>query len=162
MKFKEWRSLWRIDRDIDVPHASIVIMTPYGFVRVLWHYCRQEFKAWPSAYETGIVYGWRWPWQKQFTERKRIKSALMPMAVYWVMDEMYLARVAREFAPNPKHMPLAFTPGVGKLKPIRDIVQAQPHCPHNYWIATCENCARKALLAALTAIEEQKALGAGQ
>lgn len=149
MTWREWRNLFRFEKIVDVPHLSVYCMCPYGFVRILWYFCPKDFKAWPSQYETGIVLGWRWPWREKFKERKWVRIQEMPLAVYWAMDEAYLARVAVEFAVDPKSPPEAFTPGVGKLVTIRKIVQAEPRCPHNYWIASCENCARKALLLAM-------------
>ena len=55
MKFSEWRKLWRIDKTIKIPHADVIVMTPYLFVRVLWYFNRRRFEAHPSTYETGDV-----------------------------------------------------------------------------------------------------------
>jgi hypothetical protein len=145
---RKWKSLWRLDRDIQVPHASVVVMCPYGFVRVLWHYCPKEFKAWPSTYETGVVLGWRWPFHKKFKERKWMKSQFMALPLYGPMDMVYLVRTAKYLGFEvPRGSNMEATRYVGPT--IREIVQLEPRCAHNYWIASCEQCAKKALVHAI-------------
>jgi hypothetical protein len=149
MRWSEWRSLWRIDRDVDIPHLSVVVMCPYGFVRVLWYHCPKEFKAWPNQYETGVVLGWRWPWQKTFREKKWIAYRdNIPLAIYGAMDQIYVVRAAKELGWNPEEM--RGLPSPQYIAPaVRGIILSQPPCPHKYWIADCPNCARKALTAVI-------------
>ena len=101
MRFSEWRSLWRFDREIDVPHASVVVMCPYAFARILWYSTSKEFKAWPATWDTGIVLGWRWPWRKEFREKAWIRRDEMPLAMYSAMDQTYLARATKDFGLEP-------------------------------------------------------------
>lgn len=146
MTWKEWRSLWRTERQVDIPHLSIVVMTPYGFVRVLWHFCPKEFKAWPSQYETGIVLGWRWPFTKKFREKKWMRYQEMPLALYGAMDAAYLMRAGKELgilsaAKEDQDSIQYLCPS------IRSVKLREPKCEHPYWIASCPDCARKTLLA---------------
>lgn len=157
MQFNEWKSLWRLDRDIQVPHASVVVMCPYGFVRVLWHYCPKEFKAWPSTYETGVVLGWRWPWSEKFREKAWLRKDEMPLAVYGrPMDEIYLARAVKDLLMVDDTFPIERVTFVGADSPIRHIgptvkvlLDEWPRCSHNLWLANCPQCARKALRLAI-------------
>src|SRR5277367_4468710 len=97
MTRREWLSLWRFDRDVDIPHLSVVCMCPYGFVRVLWYSTSKEFKAWPATWDTGIVLGWRWPWKKAFKEKSWLRSQPMPLAICGgPIDMVYLIRATRE------------------------------------------------------------------
>lgn len=148
MRFAEWKSLWRINRRIDVPHAAVAVMTPYCFVRALWYYSDQQLKAWPSQYETGVVLGWRWPWKKTFREKKWMRHHPMPMALYAAGDLVYMARIAGELGIQvPTSQSIESIRYVGPT--VREILNRQPKCGHNYWTADCRQCARKAFLYAM-------------
>ena len=155
MNWREWKSLWKFDRDVDIPHASVVCMTPYCFVRVLWHYNRRPFQAWPSQYETGVVLGWRWPFAEKFKERqwmKKYAGAEMPIAIYGgPMDEVYLARCVKELDwPMESDRP-TLDAAVRHIGPtVKDLLQMVPRCDHNFWLADCPHCARKALRMAIS------------
>ena len=148
MTFKEWRSLFRFDRTVDIPHLSVVCMCPYIFVRILWYFNRREFQAWPSEYETSLVLGWRWPFTKKFREKAWTKLEKMPLALYGPMDIMYLARAFKEFGEESPFTPELYFAKKGSLT-IKAVIDKWPKCDHNYWVASCQNCARKALLYAI-------------
>lgn len=155
MKWSEWKSLWRFDKTVDIPHLSITVMCPYGFVRVLWYFNRREFQAWPSEYETSLVLGWRWPFAKEFKERAWRKLEKMPLAVYGgPMDEIYLARAVRELGWDTDNA-LESTVRMFDVKHIGPTIRAAnqltiaPKCEHPYWLASCPNCARRALTLAV-------------
>lgn len=154
MNWNEWRSLWRFDVEADIPHLSVTVMTPYCFARVLWYATSKEFKAWPNTYDTGIVLGWRWPWRPRFKEWARLRKHEMPLAIYGgPMDQVYLTRAIEElrFFDDGK-IPL-LTPGTLKQFPelrhisatVQLILRQGPLCQHPYWVADCQNCAKKAL-----------------
>ncbi len=157
MNWREWKSLWRFDRQVDIPHLSIAVMTPYAFVRALWYSTSKEFKAWPNAWETGVVLGWRWPWRNEFREKHWIRRDLMPLAVYGgPMDEIYLARATKELLLVDDNFPIERVTFTAADSPIRHIgptvnalLRLGPRCSHNLWIADCPNCARKALRMAI-------------
>jgi hypothetical protein len=158
MTWKDWRELWHLDRDIKVPHASIIITTPYAFVRFLWHYNRRPFQAYPSQYETGLVLGWRWPFAKTFRERKWLKFVDMPIAVYGgPMDEIYLVRAMKELLLLDAKALVKMTPNFLSEHPelrhigptVNVLLHLGPQCDHNFWVATCPQCARKALRLAI-------------
>lgn len=148
MKIKEWKSLWRFDRTVNIPHLSATLMSPWAFARLCWYFNRREFQAWPSEYETSLVLGWRLPFTKKFKEKKWATVEKMPLAIYGPSDLTYLQKVAHELG-----LPIstaANIEGTRYLGPtIREILQREPKCAHNYWIASCPNCARKALLQAV-------------
>lgn len=152
MTWKEWRKFWRVERQVDIPHLSVVVMTPYAFARVLWYFCPKEFKAWPSQYETGIVIGWRWPFTKKFKEKKWAVLEDMPLAIYGAMDQTYVLRAANELGWDVEEFqkaPSRLDERQYIAATVRGIIQAQPRCEHKHWIANCPNCARKALDAAI-------------
>jgi hypothetical protein len=158
MTFKEWRSLWRFDRTVDVPHLSAVLMCPWLFVRLLWFFNRCEFQAWPSEYETSLVIGWRWPFTKKFKEKKWAKLEKMPLAIYGgPMDEVYLIRATRElslieenYSVERKGHFLAEHPEIRHIgATVKDLLNLTPSCDHNFWLASCPQCARKALRLAI-------------
>ena len=145
MTFKEWRSLWRFDRTVDIPHLSATLMCPWAFARVLWYYNRREFQAWPSEYETSFILGWRWPFTKTFREKKWAKIEPMPLAIYGgPMDEIYLDRVAHEIHMHPQDdSDRANILQVGVT--VRRLREMAPFCEHKFWTADCRDCVRKAL-----------------
>jgi hypothetical protein len=149
MKWKEWRSLWLVERTVNIPHLSVTVMTPWAFVRLLWYFNRREFQAWPSEYETSLVIGWRWPFAKKFREKKWAIVKAMPMAIYGApMDEVYLIRATRDLLFVDQDCNLRFTDHseVRHIGPTVKVLLGQgPKCDHLYWIATCPQCARKAL-----------------
>lgn len=148
MTFKEWRSLWRFDRTVNIPHLSATLMCPWAFARVLWYHNRREFQAWPSEYETSLALGWRWPFTKTFKEKKWAKIEPMPLALYGAMDEIYTVRAVRELKWDGEDalQSMVRMYDVRYIAPtIRAVLQAEPKCAHNYWIANCPDCARKAL-----------------
>jgi hypothetical protein len=152
MKWTEWKSLWRYEKQINIPHASIVVMTPYCFARILWYFNRREFQAWPSEYETSLVLGWRWPFTKTFREKKWATVQPLPLAIYGgAMDEVYLARAIDEL-----HWPMelekpVLDAAVRHIGPtVKDLLQMVPRCNHNFWLADCPDCARKALRMAIS------------
>ena len=135
--WRQYRSLFRIDREVDGPRFSVTVMCPYAFARVLWHFCPRDFKAWPNQYETSLVLGWRWPWRKAFREKKWAKFEPMPAAAYSAMDLVYLGRAT----PNMSHEDRLFV--CRTVKQIADNGGAP--CGHNYYLPSCPGCARKAL-----------------
>lgn len=146
MTFKEWRSLFRFDRTVDIPHLSVTVMCPYAFVRVLWYFNRREFQAWPSEYETSLVLGWRWPFTKNFKEKKWARYQQMPMALYGgPMDQIYLVRACHELGIGSESMEDGRYIG----PTVRAVLQVEPKCQHTYWVASCPQCARKALRLAI-------------
>jgi hypothetical protein len=150
MNFHSWLHLWRIERDVKIPHLSVTVMTPWAFARLLWFYNRRPFQAWPSEYETSLVLGWRWPFAKTFREKKWANTQAMPMAVYGgPMDEVYLIRAVKEldfFIGAGREHQLADRPEIRHIGPTVKVLLGQgPKCDHPYWIATCPQCARKAL-----------------
>jgi hypothetical protein len=154
MKRREWLSLWRFDREIDVPHASVVVMCPWAFVRFLWYSTSKEFKAWPCTWDTGIVIGWRWPWWEKFKEKAWLRKDEMPLAIYGgPMDEIYLARAVHDLGWDTENA-LESTVRMFDVKQISATVHqanhltTMPKC-HNYWTASCPNCARRALTLAI-------------
>jgi hypothetical protein len=157
MTFKEWRDLWYVAHVCDIPHLSVIVQTPYAFVRVLWHYNRRPFPAWPSEYETGIVLGWRWPFTKKFREKKWAKSEPLPLAIYGgPMDEVYLARATKELLLVDNSFPIERVTFMAANSDIRHIaptvnvlLRLGPACNHPYWVASCQQCARKALRLAI-------------
>jgi len=143
--------LWRIERDVKIPHLAVTVVTPWAVVRVFWYFCDAAFKAWPNRYETGLVVGWRWPWRRVFKERKWTVFHSMPMAIYGApMDEIYSIRAVRELGWDTDN---AFESTVRMfdvrcLGPtVKDAKQltVASECEHNYWIASCPDCARRAL-----------------
>jgi hypothetical protein len=153
MKWKEWRSLWRVERTVNIPHLSVTVMTPWAFVRLLWYFNRREFQAWPSEYETSLVIGWRWPFAKKFREKKWAIVKAMPMAIYGApMDEVYLARVCKDLHIETQGK-LTDNPGVLHIGPtVKQMLQYAPDCAHDrisYWKADCQECARAALRLAI-------------
>jgi hypothetical protein len=152
--FREWRSLWRIDRDVKIPHLSVTVMTPWAFARALWYFNRREFQAWPSEYETSLVIGWRWPFAKKFREKKwGVKPKALPLAVYGApMDEVYLARVCKDLHIETQGR-LTDNPIVLHIGPtVKQMLQYAPDCAHDrisYWTADCPECARAALRLAI-------------
>lgn len=155
MNWREWKSLWRFDRQVDIPHLSIAVMTPYAFVRVLWYFNRREFQAWPSEYETSLVLGWRWPFTKTFKEKAWRKIEKMPLAVYGgPMDEIYLLRATKELLLVDEQYPLTREDktrhDIRHIGPtVNILLKLGPPCQHPYWVATCPQCARKALRLAI-------------
>ena len=155
MKWKEWRSLWRVERTVNIPHLSVTVMTPWAFVRALWYFNQREFQAWPSEYETSLVIGWRWPFAKKFREKKwATKPKALPMAVYGApMDEIYLVRVCRELHIVDPTVLLVDDPRVAHIGPtVKALLQHEPKCNHDripYWKADCPECARAALRLAI-------------
>jgi hypothetical protein len=119
------------------------------FVQLFWYFNSKEFQAWPSQYETSLVLGWRWPFTKMFKEKKwTALTKQMPLAIYGPSDLIYLQRVAKELGlPIPTASNIEGTRYLGPT--IREIIQREPKCQHNYWIASCQNCARKALVLAV-------------
>ena len=95
MKWSEWKSLWRFDRTVNIPHLSATLMCPWAFARLMWYFNRREFEAWPSEYETSLVLGWRWPFTKKFREKKWATVERLPMAIYGPSDLSYLQKVAK-------------------------------------------------------------------
>jgi len=145
MTFKQWKeSLWRLDHDIRIPHLAVSLVTPWVFVRAMWHYNKRPFPAWPSVYETGVVVGWRWPFGKRFREHTWMTRPVpLPKAIYGApMDMVYLERVSGELAVDHwEPMPLT-------VQTLKAILALEPKCNHgtpDFWIADCPNCARKAL-----------------
>lgn len=156
MKWTEWKSLWRFDKQVNIPHLSIIAMSPYGFVRMLWYSTSKEFKAWPNVWETGVVIGWRWPWTQKFKEKAWLYKDEMPLALYSAMDQVYAIRATKHFAMDPDAS--VFKPDIffatKAAFTIKETIESMP-CLHDrlgqprYWIASCETCARKALLKAI-------------
>ena len=139
MTWSEWRSMFRFDRTVDIPHLSVTVMCPYVFVRGLWYFNRREFQAYPSEYETSLVIGWRWPFARVFREKKWAIYEKMPLALYGAMDAIYMVRADRELGSGSMINALYIAPTV------RELLQVKRGCAHNYWIANCPECARKAL-----------------
>ena len=154
MTFHSWLHLWRIDRDVNIPHLSVTVMTPWAYVRLLWHYNRRPFQAWPSEYETSLVLGWRWPFTKTFREKRwAARTEPAPMAVYGApMDEIYLARVCNDLHIKIKGK-LVDNPEIRHISPtVKQVLQFAPDCAHDtisYWKADCSECARAALRLAI-------------
>ena len=153
MTFHSWLHLWRIDRDVKIPHISIMVMTPWAFSRLLWFYNRRPFQAWPSEYETSLALGWRWPFTKTFREHKWVSTQAMPMAVYGApMDRVYLIRVCNDLHIEIKGK-LVDNPEIRHISPtVKQVLQSAPDCAHDripYWKADCPECARKALRMAI-------------
>ncbi len=134
--WREWRSLYRIDREVDIPHLAVTVMCPWAFARILWYHCPKDFKAWPNQYETSLVLGWRWPWRKAFREKKWAKYHPMPAAVYSAMDLIYLYRATPNMHPDDQMH-------VGRT--VKKIAAAGIVCGHNYYLPSCPGCAKKAL-----------------
>jgi hypothetical protein len=157
MNWTEWKSLWRAERTVNIPHLSVVLMTPYVFVRFLWYFNRRPFQAWPSEYETSLVLGWRWPFTKKFREKKWATVERLPMAIYGgPMDEIYLARATKELLLVDENFPIervTFTAANSDIRHIAPTVNVLLHlgplCDHKFWIASCPQCARKALRLAI-------------
>lgn len=157
MTFREWRNLFRFDRTIDIPHLSAALMCPWAFARLCWYFNRREFQAWPSEYETSLVLGWRWPFAKKFKEKKWATVEKMPLAIYGgPMDEVYLARATKELLLIDDNFPIervTFTAANSDIRHIAPTVNVLlrlgPLCNHLYWVANCEQCARKALRLAI-------------
>lgn len=153
MTWTEWKSLFRFDKAIDIPHMSIVAMTPYLFVRLLWWSTSKEHHAWPNEYDTGIVLGWRWPWTKHFKEKQWLRHHELPLALYGAMDQAYTVRAAKElgWVEDEGRISKAHQAEMVYIAPtIRSIFALDPRCSHKYWIANCPNCARKALSLAVS------------
>lgn len=152
MTWKEWKSLWLFNRLIAPPAADVILSTPYGFVRLIWYHTKQDFKAWPNTLDSGIVIGWRWPFQKYFRERALWKHQQpLPVAIYGApMDEIYLARCLQELGwPMECDKPM-LDAAVRHIGPtVKDLLQMVPRCDHNLWMASCPDCARKALRMAI-------------
>jgi len=92
------------------------------------------------------AFGWRWPWHKTFREKNWLRYEPMPLAIYGPMDMVYLTRAANELQmQNPIFGTMSY---IGPT--IRAIIQSKPACGHNYWIASCQHCARAALLLAVS------------
>ena len=134
MKWSEWCEQWRFERTVDGASFSLICSCPYAFVRVLWHYNRRPFQAWPSQHETGVVIGWRWPFARQFRERQWVEKRNMPLAVYGgPMDEVYLIRALDELE--------------WPMEESRQYTQhpCSPHQPHGQcaaiatWAAPCDH-----------------------
>jgi hypothetical protein len=147
MSWREYKKHFRLGGERRVPHAEFHWVTPYFFIRFLWYWTDQTFKAWPTFYQTGVVIGWRWPWWDSFKEKQWSRKDTAPLAIYPAMDLAYLARAAHEIK-----IPLIEIGSAGKyIGPvIRTLCTGcYPRCDHNYWIADCQDCARKALLYAI-------------
>lgn len=136
MTYREWRSMFRIDRDVDIPHLSVTVMCPWALIRLFWYFCPKEFKAWPNQLETGIVLGWRWPWKKTFREKKWMRYHPMPAAVYSAMDLVYLGQATPGMDPEDRMY-------VGRT--IKKLTAVGVPCGHNYYLPSCPGCAQKAL-----------------
>lgn len=153
MKWSEWKSLWRFDRIVDIPHLSVTIMTPWAFARLLWYFNHREFQAWPSEYETSLVLGWRWPFAKKFREKKWSKVQPMPLAIYsGPMDEVYLERAVRELGwgtPSTLESTVLDVRHISATVRQARQLRTTSFCRHDYWIASCPNCARRALTLAV-------------
>jgi hypothetical protein len=148
--FHSWLHLWRIDRDVQIPHLSVNVMTPWAFARLLWFYNRRPFQAWPSEYETSLVLGWRWPFTKTFREKRwAARTEPAPMAVYGApMDEIYLVRVCRELHIETQGK-LTDNSSILHIGPtVKQMLQYAHDCAHDSipcWKADCPECARAAL-----------------
>lgn len=151
MRFKEWKSLWGFEREVEGKSFALTLTTPYAFVRVLWHYCPQTFKAWPNAEQTGYVYGWRWPWKKQFKETGKVQKHPLPVVAYkGPVDFIYLARMLKDIGVDARNE-------IGGIvrQAMTDIVNSKNErddedCAHNaFFIPSCEGCARKAARVAI-------------
>src|SRR5277367_4937850 len=94
--WKQWRELFKFEKAMAIPSLSIFVMCPYLFMRVMWYATSKEFKAWPNTLDTGIVIGWRWPFQKSFKEWAWLKKMELPIAIYGTMDVAYLASSVSE------------------------------------------------------------------
>jgi hypothetical protein len=157
MRWNEWKLLWRFDKIVDIPSLQVTVMTPWAFARILWYCNRREFQAWPSEYETSLVLGWRWPFAKKFREKKWAKIQPMPLAIYGgPMDEVYLARATKELLLVDASFPIervTFTAANSDIRHIGPTVNVLLHqgplCAHPFWIASCPQCARKALRLAI-------------
>ena len=102
------------------------------------------------------VLGWRWPWQTKFREKAWIRKQEMPLAIYSAMDQVYMVRATKHFGLEPDQSifkPESYFATKAALT-IKETIESAP-CPHDkpgqarYWIASCESCARKALLKAI-------------
>lgn len=144
-----WKSLFRFERKINIPELDIVLACPYFFVRLMWVTTSKEFRAWPNTLDSGVVIGWRWPLKRRFAERQWLKKQQMPLAIYGLpMDTAYLARAAQAIGltlDQVRDFELVRHIGIT----VKEILHAGSGCGHHYWIASCPNCARKALLQAV-------------
>ncbi len=161
LTWSEWRKLWSFTRVIDAPAADITLMTPYGFVRFMWYTTSKEFKAWPTTLDSGVVIGWRWPFQNRFKEKSWLKSQVLPLALYGAMDYAYTVRAAMELGWSKDSNTVEELKEVRRLMPyiaaaIREINKLDPQHGHNLWIPNCPDCARRALSLATRLMAEPK------